>query len=190
MPRTPIATSSPASGGWCGTPPAAKFQQAPFPPACGRGHGAGRATSVLAGPPCSPSPSGEDRVYPPRRWRYRGRRGVALLRSDDRQARHLGAHARGGGRPAGEGARRFPHRGAGPQCRFPQRDRCSIRASAQAISPPASSPRNGPRAFTARPPSDQPAARHRRRAPRGWNSPAPRAGQISGKLDGAPSVNQ
>ena len=57
-----------------------------------------------------------------RRWRLRGRRGVDVLRPDDRQAGDLGQDPRRGGRSAGRGARCVPDRRARAQCRFPQRD--------------------------------------------------------------------
>ncbi len=79
MPRTPIATSCPASGGWCAT-------------ARPRRHGATDCAST-------DGVRVDDGVY-------RRRRGLDPLRSDDRQAGHLGRDARRGGRQAGRRARR------------------------------------------------------------------------------------
>ena len=83
----------------------------------GRGSAAGRARRTALP---SPSRSGTgSRLHARRRRRRRGRRGVDVLRPDDRQAGHLGADARRGGRLAGRGARPVRDRRAGAQHRFP-----------------------------------------------------------------------
>ena len=65
---------------------------------------------------------------------YRGRRDFALLRSDDRQARHPRADARGGDRGAGRRARCFRHRRHPPQHPVPGRaDGASALARRQAV---------------------------------------------------------
>ncbi len=56
-----------------------------------------------------------------RRRRVRGRRGVDVLRSDDRQAHHLWRQPGAGDRPPDRGARPLRHRRHRAQCGFPLR---------------------------------------------------------------------
>ena len=97
-----------------------------------------------------PAASG-DGGRPRRRRRRRGRRGLDVLRSDDRQTGHQRRDPRGGDRPADRGARRLPDRGDRPQCRFPLGADAASALPRAARSPPASSPRNIRKASTARP---------------------------------------
>ena len=154
MPRTRIAASCRAPGGWCAT------IRRPAPAAYG---------------------GGRERLCPRRRRRRRGRRGQHVLRSDDRQADHLGADPRGGGRPADRRARRVRDRGAGQQYRFPLGADAASALPLGRASPPASSPRNIPTASTARPPSPELLAR---RSPRSPPSPRPREADRARRIDG------
>ena len=121
---------------------------------------------------------------PRRRRRRRGRRGLDLLRSDDRQAGHHRRDARGGDRPPDRGARRLRDRRDRPQCRFPVGADAASALPRRARSPPASSPRNIRKAFRARRPTRH-CSRISRSSPR-WSAVErdAQAGAASGQLNG------